>query len=352
MSRDTRSDPARRRSVTSVDIARAAGVSQTTVSLVFSGKAAGRISEETQRIVRETAERLGYVPNASARVLRGGSPSVIALAVPNVRHEYFGQVLLSAEYAARAKSMAVMLIDTASDPEWVERLIAMERAQLLAGVIVYAESNEVTDRLEKAVNHLLRIESGLPEAVAAIELDIAPAMEEVVDHLWGLGHRRIGHARSELDRNTFALRAAHLRASLNARGVAFEDHWQYRSSFEYEYATPAAVRFLLGADVTAVFCDDDIIAANLYRACRQLELCVPDDLSIIGFNDIDLARYLEPELTSVAIPAQEVGRRAVENLIAAIQGDPPNRALIPLQLNLRASTARPRRRIACVPDRK
>lgn len=330
------------RPVTSVHVARAAGVSQTTVSLVMSGKAGGRISEETQRLVRATALELGYVPNTSARVLRGGSPDVIALAVPNVRNDYFSEVLLTAEMAARERSMAVMLVDTASDPGWVERLIVMNRAQMIAGAIIYAEGETATSRLSQEIGNLVFVECGLPETRRAIELDIASGMEQVVDHLYGLGHRRIGHARAEADRGTFRLRATFLRASLAARGAEFRENWQYESSFEPGGAMSSAMQFLRRTDVTAVFCDDDNIAANVYRACRALSVAIPADLSVVGFNDMDVARYLDPELTTVAIPAASVGEGAVKMLLASIKNRTSRPRTIPLTLQIRGSTARPR----------
>jgi len=348
-SQNTRSNDHPRR-VTSIDVARAAGVSQTTVSLVVSGKAAGRISAETQLLVRQTAAELGYVPNTSARVLRGGSPGVIALVVPNVRHEYFGHVLLAAEFTARERDMAVMLIDTAADPGWVDRLIMMNRAQALAGAIIYGERAETISRLSQAVDHLVFVECGVGPRLPSIELDIAGGMQQVVEHLYNLGHRRIGHAQADIEAETFRLRAFHLQANLSARGIRFDSAWQYRSSFDYSEATPAALDFLRTTDVTAVFCDDDMIAANLYRACRQLAIQVPADLSIVGFTDIDITRYLQPELTSVAIPAAEVGDRAVRKLLALLQGSKRRARVLPLRLQVRQSTAEPRRRIACVPE--
>ncbi len=348
-SQNSRSKDQPRRPVTSIDVARAAGVSQTTVSLVVSGKAAGRISEETQLLVRRTAAELGYVPNTSAQVLRGGSPGVVALAVPNVRHEYFGQVLLAAELTARERAMAVMLIDTSSDPHWVERLITMNRAQLLGGAIIYAEEAQTIERLSQAIDHLVFVECGVGPRLPAIDLDIAGGMRQVVEHLYNLGHRRIGHAQADIQRETFQLRASYLQASLSARGIRFDPSWQYRSSFDYADATPAAIEFLRTTNITAVFCDDDLIAANLYRACRHLSIQVPDDLSIVGFNDVDITRYLRPELTSVAIPAPEVGQLAVSTLLALLQGVDRRAWVLPLRLVVRQSTAEPRRRIACVP---
>lgn len=285
-------------------------------------------------------------------MLRGGSPGVIALAVPNVRHEYFGQVLLSAEFEARRQAMAVMLIDTVSDPGWVDRLIMMNRAQLLAGAIIYAEGAQAIDHLRQAIDHLVFVECDAGPRSPAIELDLAGGMRQVVQHLYDLGHRRIGHARASIEHDTFEVRASSLRADLSARGIRFDPSWQYRSSFDHADATPAAIDFLRTTDVTAVFCDDDYIAANLYRACRKLSIQVPADLSIVGFDDIDVTRYLQPELTSVAIPAKEVGEQAVSTLLALMRGASSTDLVLPLGLRVRQSTATPRlRAAACVEGR-
>jgi len=348
---DQSSPQSRRRSVTSIDVARAAGVSQSTVSLVISGKATGRVSDETQLLVEETAQRLGYIPNASARMLRGGSPRVIALAVPNVRHEYFARVLLAAEHAARQREMAVILVDTASGPEWVERLIAMSRTGLLAGAIVYAEEPEGTLHLGQSLDNVVFVECVSPGGRPAIDIDIADAMRQVVAHLHSLGHRRIGHARASMARETFRLRSEHLRAALAKRGISLRPAWEYESDFDLEGATERAVAFLRETPVTAVFCDDDFLAASLYRAARLLDLRIPDDLSVVGFNDIDLTRYLSPELTSVSIPAADVGETAVRTLIGPLEGPVPPVQTLPLSLIVRGSTGRVRRaRSKSVPD--
>jgi DNA-binding LacI/PurR family transcriptional regulator len=336
--------PARRgkpRPVTSVDVARAAGVSQSTVSLVIGGRATGRVSDETRVLVEATAAKLGYVPNSSARVLRGGSSQVIGLAVPNVRHEYFGRVLLAAEQAARDKGMAVVLIGTASDSAWVERTIAMSQTGLLAGVIIYAEGPLATEKLAHVIHNAVFVECPEDFGKSAIDIDIAGGMREVVAHLYRLGHRRIGHARASMGRETFRLRARHLAAELATRDIDFDPSWQYESSFDLSESTSRAVEFLRNTQVTALFCDDDILAASVYRACRQLQLRIPTDLSVVGFNDMDLASYLAPELTSVAIPAEEVGRAAVETLINAMDGKFAAPVLLPLTLAVRESTGPP-----------
>ncbi|MFC0435963.1 LacI family DNA-binding transcriptional regulator [Kutzneria buriramensis] len=332
----------RRRSVTSVDVARAAGVSQTTVSLVFSGRAAGRVSDRTRALVEQTAAALGYVPSGPARVLRGGRPQVLALAVPDVRNPYFGRVLLGAEQAARDADMAVLLVDTVSDRDWADRLVEMSKIGMFAGAVVYAEPVAVTSRLAEDVDNVVFVECPDPAGRSAVDIDIPAAMRAVVTHLHDLGHRRIGHAQADMHRRTFQLREQFLTSELARHGIRLRPDWRYRSPFDIDEATLRAVEFLRRTDVTALFCDDDILVAALYRACARLDIAVPTQLSLVGFNDVDLARYLSPEATSVAIPAEELGRLAVQALLADMNGADPTQVTAPLTLTIRDSTARAR----------
>ncbi|MCI2423846.1 LacI family transcriptional regulator [Saccharopolyspora sp. K220] len=325
--------------VTSVDVARAAGVSQTAVSLVLSGRAAGRVSARTQEHIERTAAQLGYRPNTWARVLRGGLPQVIGLAVPDVRNGYFGSVFLGAERAARRSGMAVLLIDTAYDPDWISRLVEMNRTKLFAGAIVYAEASDVAGTLAEAIDHLVFVESPDSHDKPAIDIDLADGMRQVADHLSELGHSRIGHARADYPRDTFALRACHLAAALSERGCNLDPEWHYSSRFDLDESTRRAYTFLESTDVTAIFCDDDLLAAGVYRACAQLGRTIPASLSVVGFNDTDLTRYLAPELTSVMIPASQLGESAALALIDHMNGAAVTPATLPLTLTIRASTA-------------
>jgi LacI family transcriptional regulator/LacI family repressor for deo operon, udp, cdd, tsx, nupC, and nupG len=331
----------RGRRVTSVDVAKAAGVSQTAVSLVFTGRAEGRLSSKTRQHIEDTAAMLGYVPDASARVLRGGAPRVIGLAVPDMRNEYFNSVYLGVEAVARGNGMAVVLVDTGQDPGWVARMIEMNRTRLFAGAIVYAETSAVAATLTSAVEHCVFVEGPETDGSTVIDIDIAGAMREVAQHLRGLGHARIGHARADYPRETFELRAHHLAAELAHLGCSPEPAWHYRSGFDCDESTRRAREFLESVDVTAIVCDDDLLAAGVYRACAQLGRSIPDELSVVGFNDTVLARYLAPELTSVAIPGPQVGEQAALALIDGVNGAAATKGTLPLSLESRASTAPP-----------
>lgn len=327
-------------SVTSFAVADAAGVSQSTVSLVMSGKAKGRVSEATRLHVQETARRLGYAPNASAQMLRTGVLKVIALAVPNVRQPFFGQVLLAAELAARERDYSVLLVDTSDDTLWVDRLVGMIRGRLVAGCIVYASDDDVERKLRALGDSILLVEAENPRR-SGIDLNIPGAMNAVVEHLAGLGHTRIGYLAARYPKATFRRRYEAFETEMAARGLVIDPSWRAEATFDLDTATEVATALLRRREITALFCDDDLLAAAVYRAARTLGLSIPDDLSVVGFNDIELARVINPELTTVAIPADDIARASVERLLDQLDGKlkPLSRPTIfPLSLRVRAST--------------
>jgi len=331
--------------VTSVDVAKAAGVSQSTVSLVLSGKAAGRVSPSTQALVEKTARRLGYQPNISAQVLRTGAAKVLALAVPNVQQPYFGQVLVAAELTAREHNYAVILIDTTTDRFWATRLVGMISSRLVAGCIVYASDDQSDPILSSIKNSVVFIEAEDPKT-SEIDLNNSGGMHAVVDHLAGLGHRRIGYFAAEYQKATFRRRFESFLHATKRAGLSFLASWRISSTFELDVATVRARRLIEDINVTAIFCDDDLLAGAAYRAARGLGVLIPTQLSIVGFNDIEAARLLTPELTTVAIPAELIGRSAVELLLEKLVG--PRKAkrstmIADLELRVRESTAPPGR---------
>lgn len=329
--------------VTSVAVAEAAQVSQSTVSLVLSGKSAGRVSASTRALVEATARRLGYQPNVSARVLRTGVARTLALAVPDVQQPYFGQILVAAELKARERDYAVILVDAATDQDWAERLVGMMHSRMVAGCIVYTGDDRAAPALSAVADRVVFVEAQDP-AKSGIDLNIAGGMRAVVEHLTRLGHERIGYFAAEYAKATFERRLRSFRDELARLGLSFRADWRTSSTFEVEAATTRAERLLARADITALFCDDDLLAGAAYRAARRLGIDVPSQLSVVGFNDVELARLLSPELTTLAIPAEAIAHTAVERLLAQLGGRarssrPP--FVADLELRVRGSTAPP-----------
>ena len=331
-------DAKRTRPATGSDVARLAGVSQATVSLVVTGKTAGRISDERRDRVLKVARELKYQPNASARSLRLGRARAIALIVPNVDNPYFASVLLGAERAARERQHAVMLLDTGADPDWPDWVGSILATRAVDGCIVYAPDPLSTRQARRLGRNVVLVE-GTWRGAGSVQLEIASGIRAAMDHLTGLGHRRIAHLAAAFDQETFRVREATYRASLEAAGLAFVAGYGVRSRFDIEAATAAALK-VLAADPTptAILCDDDLLAAGAYKAAHALGRRIPDDLSVVGFDDIALARMLEPELTTVAIPAEQIGAQAMEIVLGLVDGERGRSITVPLELRVRGST--------------
>jgi DNA-binding LacI/PurR family transcriptional regulator len=320
--------------VTSVDVARRAGVSQSTVSLVLSGKGRGRISAPTEAAVRRAADELGYRPNVAARALRTGVARTVGLVVPDVTNPFFGHVLRGAQRAARTAGYAVALVDAGRDRDWELASIEALRAGPADGVLLFG-----IDASPDAVGHAVGIEVA-PGGLPVVRLDVEAGTDAAVAHLVELGHRRVGHLAATVGASTFRARAARLHAALAAEGL--EIAATARGPIEFDGAAEAAAA-LLEAGCTAVFCDDDVLAGGMYLAARRAGIAIPAQLSVVGFDDLDFARVLEPPLTTVAADPEALGAAAFAALAADLAGDEvAAEQVLPVRLIVRGSTAPPR----------
>jgi DNA-binding LacI/PurR family transcriptional regulator len=325
--------------VTSVDVARRAGVSQSTVSLVFSGKGAGRVSEATQERVRRCARELGYRPNVAAQALRLGSSRAVALLVPDATNPFFSRVLRGAQRAAQAAGYTVALVDTANDRRWEAQSFEALRAGPVDGYLLFEVS---APEAMGSDQHAVLMETEAPGR-PSVRFDAEGGAAAAFEHLLELGHRRIGHLAAAFDAPTFHLREMARRRVLAAAGLELDSQPRVLTAIDIDAARDAAGP-LLDEGPTAVFCDDDLIAAGLYLAVRERGLRIPADLSVIGFDDMDFARVLDPPLTTVALDAEQLGASAFELLEARMAGRRAKRrrVVLPAELLVRGSTGPPR----------
>jgi DNA-binding LacI/PurR family transcriptional regulator len=314
-------------------VARRAGVSQSTVSLVFSGKAPGRISARTEAVVRAAAADLGYRPNVAARALKTGAARTVALVVPDVTNPFFGALLRGAQTAARAGGYAVALIDTANDRDWGAASAEALGAGPADGLMLF----EVDPPPRAAGSEPIVVIESESRGHPSVRLDAERGTEAGIRHLLELGHTRIGHVASVHDRPTFRLRRRPVDRLVEGN-VA-----RVRSDFTLDSAHAATKELLAAhAGLTALFCDDDIIAAGAYLALRELGLRIPGDLSIVGFDGLDIGRVLDPPVTTIAADAERLGRVAFELLQAQLAGKRPRSRVLPVALEIRGSTGPPR----------
>ncbi|MGW7415603.1 LacI family DNA-binding transcriptional regulator [Streptomyces sp. NPDC054863] len=343
---------------TSRDVARAAGVSQATVSLVLGDKWQGRVSERTAGLVRTTAADLGYRPNQAARSLRLGRTRTALLVVPALTNEFFARVYAGAAATAAEHGFGVVLypspdgIGPARDP------FASARTAL-DGVIASSMATGALGALRSAGLPLVMLDSdpddtdgpggpgstggpgGTGDAAAHVNLAIADGMHQIAAHLLGLGHRRFVHLASAVDSWTFDVRARALTEALATTPDATAH--TVRAALDVHSAREATTRTLTASTTrpTALICDDDILAAGACKALHRLGLRVPHDVSVTGFDDLALATALEPELTTVRLPAEQVGNRGMAALLAVLEGRTPDSTDLPVELVVRDSTAPP-----------
>jgi DNA-binding LacI/PurR family transcriptional regulator len=311
-------------------VARAAGVSQSTVSLVLAGKAEGRVKPETGQAVREAARRLGYRPNVAARNLRLGRTRTVLLVVPTLVSPFFGAVYTGAARVASERGFGVVVHPWHDDASPARSPVDIEA---IDGVLASSLGGGVTGLGDVP---LVVLDNDPAGVAPSVNFDVAGGMRAIAAHLTGLGHRRIGHLAAAVDTWTFRVRSEALAASgpLVARGT---------TAIDVAAARTAAVALLdRPGRPSALVCDDDLIAAGAYKAARALGLDVPGDLSVTGFDDILVAAALEPELTTVRLPAEDLGARAMAALLERLDGHAPPDVSLPVELIVRGSTAPPR----------
>ncbi|MDY7102591.1 MAG: LacI family DNA-binding transcriptional regulator [Actinomycetota bacterium] len=326
---------------TSHDVAAAAGVSQSTVSLVLSGKADGRVSARVQDRVRAAADALGYRPDAAARTLRSGRAGAVGLLVPDVTNPFLGRVLRGAQARAREADVQVALVEPGDDRD--DQLQAMQalRAGSVDGLLLFVVAPPPPDELARRgpVVVLDAVAPGVP----SVTVDVAGGFDAAIAHLVALGHRRIAHLGADVDASTFRVRRARWLAAMDELGMPAAGRSEAWAPFDLDAAREAGHRLLASSPrPTAVVCDDDLLAAGLRVAADEADVDVPGALSIVGFADTVLSQVTTPALTTVAAPAEELGATALGHLLALIAGTPaPMRTELPVRLVARASTAPP-----------
>ena len=321
------------------DVARLAGVSQATVSLVFStGETArARVSAATRDRVRAAAAQLGYQPQAAGRQLRLGRTGLVHLAVPNMLGPFFARVLDGAQGAATTHGLAVV-VSSGWDGDTLARACGTGQFD---GLLLCSPDDSQLGELPASlpVVFLDADPAGVADSPLrrALELDVAGGMAAAVRHLRELGHSRIGHLRSTDSAYTFRSRQAGFeRAALGVEVV--EAGVSINGGLE---AGRAAARTLLGrADRPhALVCDDDVVAAAAYHVAAELGLRIPDDLSVVGIDNILAAQLLSPGLTTVDLPGERLGSAGLDLLAELIRGGrPPGPAPLETTLLLRGST--------------
>lgn len=327
---------------TIIEVAALAGVSTATVSRVLSHP--DRVSEETRRRVLDVVDTLGYKPNIAARTLRTLRAAKILVTVPDISNPFFASVIRGAEEAARDAGYAVVLGDTRHDPLIEDQYADMLSGREVDGLIFLG--HRLPDKLRPLLwNQGARapIVNGCEYSpdigVPSVHIDNAAAGCDAVEHLISLGHRDIGVITgppiSPISRDRLA------GAMLAAERHGIQDRLQVRVGDYSAQSGFEQAGDLLSHRITALFCFSDEMAMGAISAVREAGRSCPGDVSIIGFDDLPMAHFFQPGLTTIAQPKGMIGRQAVGLLVSILSGEesPVSQITLRHQLVVRGSTS-------------
>ncbi|MFQ5594835.1 MAG: LacI family DNA-binding transcriptional regulator [Anaerolineae bacterium] len=297
------------------DVARKAGVSPSTVSRALSDHP--RISRETKERIRRLATEMGYSPSAVARSLVTKRTHIIGLAVGWVSDPFLAQLVRGAEDTAVMHGYTVFLSSFYDEPYREMEVLAAFRERRVDGVIVKSSSLVMDHELHLADFGLPLVLVNHPEHTYSVSTDNLHGGQLATEYLLEMGHSRIGYLAAERGGRTNQHRLEGYKKTLQERGIDFNSALVAQGD-GYAAGGKEAMRKLLAlpAPPTAVFCYNDLTAMGAAKAVREAGLQVPDDISLVGFDDIELASYFHPPLTTVRQPAYELGRRAMEMVLA------------------------------------
>lgn len=329
------------------DVARLAGVSGQTVSRVANGNA--RVTAETRSRVEAAMKQLGYRANIAARALATGRFATIGVVTFNLTAVGNIQVVESVIAGAQARgySISLAVVDTPTEQN-VRAAVRGLTDRAVDGVIVIEARAIDTPQLQLPEEVPVVIaDSTSTHGHPTFGMDEAAGARAAVEHLLDLGHTTVHHVAGPTGSNPAQRRRAAWKRRLQRAGRTVPPPILGDWSPESGYA--AARRLLADGDVTAIFAANDQMAVGVFHAAHELGLRVPDDLSVVGFDDLDIAPYLTPPLTTLRQDLGEVGRRCLDHLLSVIEvadGDAQERRIprfVRPELVVRGSTAPPRR---------
>ncbi len=337
-----------RPTVTIREVARRANVHPSTVSRALNEDTRPLVNPDTAERVAQAAAELGYRPNRIARGLKTNRSHTIGVLIPDITNPLFPPILRGIEDRLDEAGYTSLIVNTDNDPERERVYIDAMRARQVDGFISATARLDRELLVELADTPLVLVNRSVEDqSVPAVTVDDGKGIGLAVEHVVGLGHKRIAHLAGPQDLSTGHRRHLGFIEAIAAAGLeALADHVRFSSQFTEEQGARACAELLDAApDVTAIVAANDLLALGCYDTLATRGLVCPDDISIVGFNDMPFVDRLLPPLTSVRIPQREIGKVAAELLLEQLGGGVPtaSETLLEPTLVVRGSTAPPRR---------
>ena len=334
--------------VTIIDVARAAGVHPSTVSRVLNGRGELALLPATRQRVLATASRLGYRPSALARSLRLRRTFTLGMLVPNIDNPLFPPIIKGVEDTAHSRGYNLVLCNTEDSSEREDAYLRVLRERQVDGILIassFMADSSIAELRRDRFPFVLVNRGGRAADDLAVVVDNQMGVTEAIDHLVALGHVRVGLVAGPQTTMTGQQRLAAAKSAMRRHGIRLDTALvSVAEAFSQEAGYRAARRILFGVQPpTAIFGANDLLALGALRAAHEAGLECPEQLSLVGFNDMPLAEFFGPPLTTVHVPQHEMGVRSASLLISQIEGEPveTKRAVLDAHLVVRGSTAAP-----------
>jgi DNA-binding LacI/PurR family transcriptional regulator len=337
-----------RRSVSIQDIAQAAGVSHATVSRALRDNPL--ISSEVRQNIQRLANEMGYTPNAVAQSLKGQRSNTIGLVVTAIADPFYGRLVRGVDEIAKQAGVDVFLGVSYNNAEQELAVIESFHRRRVDGIITASSrlTSEHADQLARIGVPVVLINQQSEGNLAqfrTVQVDSYGGARQAVTHLLTLGHSAIAYLGATNRPQSNRQRMQSYCDTLQTAGIAIKEGWiqeapPQRRSYSDDVADGQNLMLeALRAGITAAFCYNDMYAVGALMTCRDLGLAVPGQVSIVGFDDVDLAQYVTPPLTTVHQPKLRLGQLAMEMLLNLMEEQPVEDQLVPLELVVRCSTA-------------
>jgi LacI family transcriptional regulator len=324
--------------VTIKEVAAVAGVSIATVSRVLNRK--GPVSAETSHRVLEAAQTLKYVPHATARSLSTRRTNTVGVVLPDLYGEFFSEVIRGIDVAARGAGYHLLVSGSHSDQREMSAMLGAVRGRVDGVMVMSPDLDPAALSTDMPLGVPMVLLNRLTDSGFGVTIDNYGGARAMVEHLSSLGHKRIGFVGGPEQNADAHERLRGYRDAMEASGAGTSADLEFAGDFS-EAAGYAAGQSVAGIPnrPTALFAANDAMAIGALCGLRTAGLSVPDDIALAGFDDIAMARYVNPPLTTVNVSIADLGRRGFELLLEALEAGPGagRRETLPATLVIRES---------------
>lgn len=323
---------------TIVDVASLAGVTPTTVSRVINNR--GYISEKTKKRVHEVMDELGYQPNEIARSLTKQKSNTIGVIVPHISHPYFAKLISNLENEAAKKDYKIILCNSKEKAEKEKQYLDMCKSNRVAGIII-CSGNVESNKINTGGIPVVLLEKNFEEGKLGIQCDNYQGGKLATEHLIECGCKKILHLSGVIDEEMPADNREKAFIDVCSKNeieyfIKKYDIDTYNQMNYYDYIK-AALNEIEGVD--GIFASSDLIAAQVIQVCNEIKIRIPEDIKLVGFDDVDISQLTTPRITTVHQPIKEMARLSIELIDAKYNNIEVNeKTILSIKLIIREST--------------